>query len=475
MLAAQGYEPTDSLLGTELPGGYRIERLLSRGGMGAVYQAEQLRFRRRVAIKVLSDSWRSDAELVARFEREAEIVSGVEHPHVVRVLDAGRTDQGIPFLVMEYLEGETLRQRLSRDRVLPVLEAVRIVSYLCSALAEVHARGYVHCDLKPSNVFLVKADGLPDVVKLLDFGVSVASGRLLTDEVREVAGTPSYMAPEQMQGRPDLDHRVDQFSIAAMAYEMLSGKKAFSPDMPFVEPRPLSEIAPWVPADLEPVLRRAFSRDRELRYSSISRFAWSLEKAGTHACMEPAHALGSTLAMSRYHLAGLREEHVFAQTEPSSCPPTRVEARVKMLRPVSSAQSRAEALFALARRYLNEGQLDLAVEQAEALVDLSLYGHDSKALEVVASSMPLLDRIFAARVGSFDQVLVVSPAAEDIRGKLSPRATQLLAYFGHPISIASAIAVSGLPNRDTIRLLAGLLRRGALTQGASVAPAAATM
>jgi eukaryotic-like serine/threonine-protein kinase len=474
MLAAQGFEPTDPLLGTELPGGYRIERLLSRGGMGAVYQAEQLRFRRRVAVKVLSDSWRSDAELVARFEREAEIVSGVEHPHVVRVLDAGRTDQGIPYLVMEYLEGETLRQRLTRDRVLPVLEAVRIVSYLCSALAEVHGRGFVHCDLKPSNVFLVRADGLPDVVKLLDFGVSVSASRLPTDEVREIAGTPSYMAPEQAQGRSDLDHRVDQFAIAAIAYEMLSGKKAFSPDMPFTDPRPLSEIAPWVPSDLEPVLRRGLSRDRDLRYSGISRFAWALEKAGTHACMEPAHALGSTLAMSRYHLAGLREEHVFAQTEPSSCPPTRVEARVKMLRPASSsAQSRAEALLALARRHLNDGQLDLAVEQAEALFDLGLYGHDSKALEVVASSMPLLDRIFATRVGPLDRLLVVTASSEEIRGKLSPRATQLLSYFGHPISIASALAVSGIPNRDTIRLLAGLLRRGTLTDRASVPPAAA--
>lgn len=465
MLAAQGYEPKDPLLGTELPGGYRIERLLSRGGMGAVYQAEQLRFRRRVAIKVLSDSWQSDAELVARFEREAEIVSGVEHPHVVRVLDAGRTEQGIPYLVMEYLDGETLRQRLTRDRVLPVLEAVRIVSYLCSALAEVHGRGFVHCDMKPSNIFLVKADGLPDVVKLLDFGVSISAGPLHVEPVREVAGTPSYMAPEQAQGRPDLDHRVDQFAIAALAYEMLSGKKAFSPDVPFMDPPPLSEIAPWVPSDLEPVLRRALSRDRDLRHSNISRFAWALEKAATHACMEPATALGSPLAMSRYHLAGLREEQVFAPSEPASCPPTRVESRVKMLRPSSSAaHSRAETLLSLARRHLNEGQLDLAVEQAEALFDLGLYGHDSKALEVVASSMPLLDKIFAERVGSFERVLVATPTAEEIRGKLSPRATQLLTYFGHPISIASAVAVSGMPNRDTIRLMAGLLRRGALAE-----------
>jgi hypothetical protein len=153
-----------------------------------------------------------------------------------------------------------------------------------------------------------------------------------------------------------------------------------------------------------------------------------------------------------------------------------VEARVKMLRPASSsAQSQAEALLALARRYLNDGQLDLAAEQAEALFDLGLYGHDSKALEVVASSIPLLDRIFATRVGPLDRVLVVTASAEEIRGKLSPRATQLLTYFGHPISIASALAVSGMPNRDTIRLLAGLLRRGALTDRASIPPAAAAV
>ena len=462
MLAAHGYEPTDSLLGTELPGGYRIERLLSRGGMGAVYQAEQLRFRRR-AVKVLTILAERASSL--RVRAEAEIVSGVEHPHVVRVLDAGRTDHGIPFLVMEYLEGEHLR---SGSRAIACCRCWKPCASFVSVLGarRGHARGYVHCDLKPSNVFLVKADGLPDVVKLLDFGVSVASGHLRTDEVREIAGTPSYMAPEQMQGRPDLDHRVDQFSIAAMAYEMLSGKKAFSPDMPFVEPRPLSESAPWVPSDLEPVLRRAFSRERELRYSSISRFAWSLEKAGTHACMEPAHALGSTLAMSRYHLAGLREEHVFAQTEPSSCPPTRVEARVKMLRAVSSAQSRAEALFALARRYLNEGQLDLA-EAERSSVRLDPVRSCSKASRSSHPACRCRPHL-AARVGSFEQVLVVRPSQR--KSVASSRRVPSAARLFGSHRIASATPCPACQSRHDPAVGGLASPRGALNHRASVAP-----
>ncbi|HEV8245427.1 MAG TPA: serine/threonine-protein kinase [Polyangiaceae bacterium] len=376
----------DPLLGELLGDTYRVERLIAKGGMGAVYEAEQVRLHRRVAVKVLLEQGQHVPELISRFSLESEIVTRLEHPHIVQVLDVGHTSEGFPYLVTEYLEGETLRERLRRDKILPVLEAVRIVSQLSSALAQVHSRGFVHCDIKPSNVFLMRVEGMPDFVKLLDFGVSIARGGSGLVASGQVLGTPCFMAPEQAQGQSDLDHRADQFAAAAIAYEMLSGRKAFSDphgSEGFCDPPPLSQAAPWIPAQFDDVLSRALSSARERRYASISRFAWALENAAAHLHVEttpagsqPEPELGKRERAPELH-------HAVPEQRPSS-PPTRVD---RPARPTAAfavpatpedttvqrtLPSTASGLFSRAQAKFGEGNLDEAVESAERLLELGI-------------------------------------------------------------------------------------------------------
>jgi serine/threonine-protein kinase len=250
---------------------------------------------------------------------------------------------------MEYLEGQTLRERLHRDGVLPVMEAIRIVRQLCSAVAQVHARGFVHCDIKPSNVFLIHLEGLPDHVKLLDFGVSIPHGSSQFPGDGQVAGTPSFMAPEQAQGLRDLDHRADQFAVAAIAYEILSGRRAQGDDLGesrLHEPLPLAVVAPWVPLAFDEVIIRALSRDRERRYPSISRFAWALEAAAEHATCESATC--SAMSPGHYDHERLPEEFIVARERPSA-PPTRVEGPKRAARVPAQSSAAHTVLELLAR------------------------------------------------------------------------------------------------------------------------------
>jgi serine/threonine-protein kinase len=274
-------------LGSVLNSTYRIERLLGEGGMGAVFEARHLRLNRRVALKILlvgDDGW--DAAAVERLRAEALIVAQLDHPHIMQVSDVDETEHGVPYLVMEYLQGMTLGERLARDRVLPIVEAVRIASQIAAALAQVHARGIVHCDMKPENVFLARAEDKDDFVKVFDFGVSQAAG-VASPNAGIVAGTPRYMAPEQWRGACDLDGRTDQFALAELFYEMLSGQPVLRREQSLRipigqrgEPPPLSERAPWISSVFDPVLRRAMSIEREDRFPSISQFAWALGNAG---------------------------------------------------------------------------------------------------------------------------------------------------------------------------------------------------
>ena len=279
---------------------YHIEHLIAVGGMGAVYEARHVRLGRRVAIKVLvaDGDWHSG--VVTRLRQEAEIVAHMEHPHIVQVVDVDETDEGVPFLVMEYLEGETLATRLEREGPLSIPEALRITSEIASALSQVHARGIVHCDLKPGNIFLVRVEGEPDFVKVFDFGVSRAP-EPSDAPTSIVAGTLRYMPPEQSGGNPYLDARVDQFALAAVVYEMLAGRPAFTVGPPpktmvgleLEAAEDLSKVAPWVPAEFDSVLGRALSREREARFSSVARFAWELTKAAIRAGVDTESEPGS--------------------------------------------------------------------------------------------------------------------------------------------------------------------------------------
>jgi serine/threonine-protein kinase len=285
------HEPRAALPpGTVLESAYQLTRLLSAGSMGTVYEGVQLRLNRRVAVKVMVPELTDNLEALARFRREVKVTSQLAHPHVVQLLDFGTAESGQPYLVTEYLEGEDLERRLRRVGRLPLESVLEIVQQVTSALAAIHAKGFVHRDLKPGNIFLVSMEGGADFVKLVDFGISKVrtSDSGLTRQAT-VVGTPEYMSPEQASGRVDeVDHRSDQWALAATAWRTLSGSAPFGGvhmnqllgSIQRDEPPPLDERL-HLPAKLERVLRRALSKKQSARYPTIVTFARALEAAAT--------------------------------------------------------------------------------------------------------------------------------------------------------------------------------------------------
>lgn len=281
--------PAANLTGTVLEGAYRLVRVIGQGGMGAVYEAVQLRLNKRVAVKLMARELASSQTALARFHREAEITSQLGHPHLVNVIDFGTAETGEPYLVMEYLEGEDLEHRIAREHRLPVEATVHIIRQVASALGAAHARDIVHRDLKPANIFLMAASGEPDFVKVLDFGISkvkAASARLT--RAKAVVGTPNYMSPEQATGKvEETDHRADQWALACIAWESLTGRTPFLADDPTallyqivnMDPPPLAPLAPGLQPDVEGVLRQALSKRFTNRFPTIREFARAFESA----------------------------------------------------------------------------------------------------------------------------------------------------------------------------------------------------
>ena len=296
---------------TRRPGGtlgeYRLDRVLARGGMGTVYEAHHLRLGSRVALKVPLDGDDEQPSSFESFRSEARFLGQVDHPNVVRMLDLDEDEQG-PFLVLEYLDGETAADRLKRTGPLALGEAMRVICAVAAALEQVHARGIVHGDLKPANVFLVRTRREEDDVKLLDFGASVDVACSVDGDQAppSYGGTRSYMAPEQLLGSAELDHRADQFSLAAMTYELLTGQKAFRegarPPSTALAGGPLSPVSkavPEAPAMLDVVLARAASFRAVDRYPDIATFAAALRDALDEDLVGPSSDAPASIVRAR--------------------------------------------------------------------------------------------------------------------------------------------------------------------------------
>jgi serine/threonine-protein kinase len=275
-------------LGTVLDDEYQLTRFISEGGMGSVYEAVQLRFNRRVAVKIMAPELAENEEALGRFRREVAVTSQLSHPHVVQLLDYGTAPGGQPYLVMEYLDGEDLDRRLARVGRLPLPQALEIVKQTASALAAIHAKGIVHRDLKPANVFLLPIEGAPDFVKLVDFGISkVRTARTKLTRAFTMVGTPEFMAPEQAMASESVDHRADQWALACVTWQMLSARLPFWGETlnellqrVIHEPPPsLLALAPELPREVEAVLRRALSKRQDERYPTVLAFARALEQA----------------------------------------------------------------------------------------------------------------------------------------------------------------------------------------------------
>lgn len=288
------------LAGRTIAGRYRVLRKLGEGAMGAVYLAEHIRMGRRDAIKVISRTMAGNPEALARFEREARNASFINHPHVCQIYDFGETEDGLAFLAMEFVEGETLGAILAREGGrLPVERAIRIILQAAEALEAAHARDIVHRDLKPDNIMLTLGLDGSDSVKVVDFGIAKGIGDDEGQAVTRlgfVVGTPEYMSPEQLSG-DRLDGRSDVYSLALVLVRILTGSFPFSASSSqelmlkrlTEEPRPLAELAPGVafPSGLQGVLDRALARRREDRHPTAGAFRQQLS-----AVLEAASAGG---------------------------------------------------------------------------------------------------------------------------------------------------------------------------------------
>ncbi len=303
----------DAAIGATLAGKYSIRRLLGAGGMGAVYEGEHVEIGKRVAIKVIEPGRARSPEIAARFKREARAASKVESDHIVQVFDVGQDDAFGLYMVMEFLSGEDLSARLRRERRLEVPVAVAIALQASRALAKAHAAGVIHRDLKPANLFLTAREDGSIHAKILDFGISKLTsdeggGQSITGQhggalTRQgvVIGTPQYMSPEQAQGLP-LDHRTDIWSLGAVTYEALAGQSAYKELSTYEQtiiqivmslPRPLAEIAPWVPPELAAIVHDALTHDVTRRIQDCATFARRLADAVPAAWHGPTSRLHS--------------------------------------------------------------------------------------------------------------------------------------------------------------------------------------
>jgi eukaryotic-like serine/threonine-protein kinase len=297
-----GYEV--DLKGRTLLGKYEIEGMLGQGGMGAVWRARHALTGRRLAIKTLDEGYLENQAVVQRFGREARAASACQHPGIVEVLDLDQTEEGIPFLVMEFLEGETLARRIERRGRLDQAELVRIGAMLLEALDAAHAHGIIHRDLKPENIYVVPAGRRGEIVKILDFGISHKSdeaGEKLT-MTGSVLGTPHYMSPEQAMGEAELDHRADLYAAGVVLYECAVGDVPFDApnynkllrtilDQPPVPPR---RRGADISDEVERVILWAMDKERDRRMASAAQFQSWLERAA--AGEQPPYEVGKTPA-----------------------------------------------------------------------------------------------------------------------------------------------------------------------------------
>jgi serine/threonine-protein kinase len=273
-------DPIPSLAaGTVIAGKYRIERLIGRGGMGSVWSAVHVSLGQRVAVKLIAKRYASSREARHRFDLEAKAVAQLRSRYVVQVYDHGEMQDGTPYIVMEFLEGESLDARVSRGP-LTLAQASLVLEQIGRALGRAHALGMVHRDLKPENVFLtVSPDGDGEVAKVLDFGIVKLRGQEgigSSTRTGAVLGTPLYMSPEQARGLKSVDHRTDLYSLGMVTYTMLTGTPAFTGESLgdllvsiCTEPLPaLRQTAHWLPPPMDGWFQRACAREPGERFTS---------------------------------------------------------------------------------------------------------------------------------------------------------------------------------------------------------------
>lgn len=277
-------------IGDTLLGKYRVERILGEGGMGLVAQVRHLQLDEPMAIKFLLPDIAGRPEFVHRFLREAQAAAKLKNEHICRVFDVGVTEDGTPYMIMEYLEGADLQSFLRERGPQSVHESVGILLQACEALVEAHARGIVHRDIKPANFFMtMRADGTP-LIKLLDFGISKqqsAAAKVDLTSTQATLGTPAYMSPEQLRSSKQVDARTDIWALGVVMYELLCGARPFTADtfsalcmqIGLEHPPPLADS---LPAGIAEIVMRCLEKEPGRRYASVTELAAALRPYGPY-------------------------------------------------------------------------------------------------------------------------------------------------------------------------------------------------
>lgn len=283
----------DPLIGQKLAGKYLVEKLIKSGGMGSVYLGKHILMDKTVAIKVLRPSLALDTDVVARFSREAKAASRISHPHAVSVTDFGEDENGVVFLVMEYLDGRTLKEVIKTEGPMAVPRAVEIIRQVSGALDAAHEQGVVHRDLKSDNIMLTRTNG-GEWAKVLDFGIAKIQQPPGFRDIdltapNLVIGTPQYMSPEQCSQSGPIDARSDVYSLGVIVYEMLAGHVPFTGESPTVimmkqvqdQPPSVQEARPQLGAEVDGVLARALAKQPRDRFQSAGELSGALADAAS--------------------------------------------------------------------------------------------------------------------------------------------------------------------------------------------------
>jgi serine/threonine-protein kinase len=340
-------DATDPRIGLVLQDRYKIVRKLGEGGMGAVYEGEHVLIKRRVAIKCLHAHYANSPEIVARFHREALAATSIRHPNIVEVTDMGRFADGAFFMVLEYLDGRDWAADLAKAGPQPLGRVVHIMSQVCDALSAAHEKGIVHRDLKPENVFLCQRGDDPDFAKVLDFGISKmqdgdadpARSKGLT-RTGMAMGTPYYMAPEQAQGKKDIDHRADIYALGVILFQALTNQYPFDDDSyPMLvvkicteDAPPITRFRPDLPPEIEALVARMLTKNPSERPATC---------AAVKAALAPFRALTempSALSDVGHRSTGVMGGQPIGSDRPNPIPKTTPGA-ISGTRPLSEKTS----------------------------------------------------------------------------------------------------------------------------------------
>ena len=309
--------------GDVLAGKYRVERVLGQGGMGIVVAAVHLQLRQRVALKFLLPQALKSPEMLARFAHEARAAARIRSEHVARVVDVGSLETGVPYIVMEYLEGGDLADYVAKRGPLPIEHAVELILEACEGLAEAHSLGVVHRDLKPANLFLARSPDGTACLKILDFGIS----KIISPDEPEfhmtqtgaIVGSPYYMAPEQMRSSRTIDARADVWSLGVILYELVSGRVPFdATTLPQLCGMVLSDPPPaldqWradVPPRFQELVSHCLEKEPGMRFQSVADLALALAE------FAPAGAARSIERILRISGSSLKPGHRASDRGPS--------------------------------------------------------------------------------------------------------------------------------------------------------------